>query len=357
MLGLAVCLYTFGLCDASVVAADFVPKFPDGNSEFSVGDAQEAGIPVLESDDGVFRFIVDETGQCAKILLCLLNQPRVVIPAEVASDGKPYNVYECAYDAFGYDSSCGVESRDAIKELKIENGVVVPPCFGGLPETLEKLTIPKSVTLGGGFFDFLLGAPELILERDDVCVVDGIIYNREKTVLIAAIPWQMLPVFVAPPTLEEISVNAFRTRQQLTGVDLSRASRLKKIDVCAFSNQEGIKGVVIPPLVVFIGERAFGGCRGITELTFLGKSDQLVIEEEAFRAKGATKWKIHVPKGEKDGFLKKFHASGYPVLSDNVVEFAEQRSLGIMTCVVLGGSMVVFIGIVYMWRKKKSNIK
>jgi hypothetical protein len=331
----------------------------------SMNEAEENGIPILKSDDGGFYFIVDETDQYAKILWCSLNQEILVVPTSLGCDGKMYSVYTMGNEVFVPDSEGAVPSRDAVKTLVIENGAVeiALGALGGLSETIQKVVFPRSVKFSAGVFQWFPGTPELVFDRDDICVENGIIYDVEKKVLIAVIPWQELRGFKAPHTLEEISDGAFRylrSPPDFITVDLGDAVNLRIIGPYSFNSQEAIKTVIIPASVAQIGERAFGGCHGIQELMFLGKNEELAIGEEAFRATGATKWKINVPQGTKSWFVEKLRSSGFPVLDANVIEstsglvaLEQPKALKIYSFVAGGALLILLICFSRFKRTKK----
>ncbi|GHU85334.1 hypothetical protein FACS1894198_3030 [Clostridia bacterium] len=259
---------------------DFVPVFKGENDRKLW----------LTSSDGVFEFIVDETGKYAKLMWCSKNEETVVIPSEVTRDGKSYKVFEVNEQIWERIS------RDKIQTIEIAEGVKNFDFgyFCGV-HNLKKLIIPQSLNMNGLDLSCLHGDVEFVLNRADYVNENGIIYSADKTELYY-FARKNAKSFVVPASVKKIAPYAFTGASEVD-VDLSLAKSLEEIGAEAFLHSH-MKNVVIPRKVKVIKRLAFGGCP-LETIAFLSKGSNLTIAEEAFRAKGATKRTIYVPGEQK----------------------------------------------------------
>lgn len=133
---------------------------------------------------------------------------------------------------------------------------------------LSKIELPASLEkLGSGVFagcDSLKDVP-VASKNNYFTSQDGVIYNKDKSVLYEMVSGYQDTVFRMPDTVKEINQYAFWGCENLQGVTLS--NQLKKISAYSFSNCEYLTGVSIPYSVTSIEERAFQDCRNLGEIS------------------------------------------------------------------------------------------
>ena len=156
--------------------------------------------------------------------------------------------------------------------------------FGGC-SGLTSVTIPNSVTkIGGGAFCNCSGLnsvtignsvtsigtycfpknTKLIFEDGSSAIINGVFYNRDKTILLSLID-KSLKNLTTPNSVTEIGDRAFSDCIGLTSVTIGNS--VTKIGDWAFSDCRGLTSVTIPNSVSEIGRGAFSGCSGLTSVT------------------------------------------------------------------------------------------
>ena len=137
--------------------------------------------------------------------------------------------------------------------------------------SLTSLTIPASVTsivgsaLGGCSS---LTSFKLADGNNSFTVDNGILYNKEKTILICC-PAGKTGALTLPESVKEIGANGFYNCTQLTSVNLP--SSVEKIGDGAFVGCSGLTSFNIPASLrqyyLGLGEGAFTGCTNLTAFT------------------------------------------------------------------------------------------
>jgi len=132
---------------------------------------------------------------------------------------------------------------------------------------LTGVTIPSGVTgIGEGTFRGCTGLTSI--KVDDANTVyssmDGVLYNKEKTNLIAY-PSGITGDFTIPNSVTGIGGGAFYGCTKLTGITIPNSVR--SIESNAFYNCTGLTGVTIPNGVRSIESNAFYNCTGLTSVT------------------------------------------------------------------------------------------
>ena len=128
---------------------------------------------------------------------------------------------------------------------------------------LTGVTIPDSVTdIGQNPFAGCtsLGSIQVSGENTVFVSVGGVLYNKQKTLLLAYPAGKSGP-FTVPGGVERIEYQAFSGCAGLTGVTIPNS--VKGILTHAFRNCTGLTGVSLPKSVEFISHSAFEGCSGL----------------------------------------------------------------------------------------------
>lgn len=132
--------------------------------------------------------------------------------------------------------------------------------------TLTAVTIPASVTrIAPGAFSNgrALTAIEVEAANGAYSSVDGVLFNKEKTEIVA-FPVARTGSYDLPATVTGIGEAAFSNSYDLTSVTLPAA--LTSIGVSAFSGCGGLTSVTLPAALTSIGDYAFYGCSGLDKV-------------------------------------------------------------------------------------------
>ena len=140
--------------------------------------------------------------------------------------------------------------------------------------SLTSIVIPKNVTSVGTWshaFSCAHGLQSIIVDsgNDYFCSVDGVLYNKEKT-LIIQYPNGRDGAFSIPETVTTIGNSALAYSKKLTHVNIP--SSVSKIDVAAFSGCTSLKEIVIPETVSYIGRSAFESCKMLEKVCILNSN-------------------------------------------------------------------------------------
>ena len=180
----------------------------------------------------------------------------------------------------------------------------IPPAVTDIPSqlfqncaSLTSVTFPDTITsMGSNVFDGATSLTEVVLpknletvdgstfsgsslrkitahEESTVFSTDsnGVLYNFDKTELIAYPAGRTSSSFTVPSTVEAIKANAFIGSANLTSVSFPTGSsaKLAVIENQAFA-RSGLRSVTIPITVKEIGTSAFINCTSLATLTFTG---------------------------------------------------------------------------------------
>ena len=148
---------------------------------------------------------------------------------------------------------------------------------------ISYVNIPASVTsIGDDAFEFCSDLEAYSVDpanRYYASDGNGILYNRDKTELIAC-PLKKSGYLEIPATVISIGNSAFCDCAELRSITIPES--VAYIGYGAFSFCEGLTEVTIPASVISIGENAFQCCTGLTSLTI--SEGVSAIGDEAFCA-------------------------------------------------------------------------
>ena len=158
----------------------------------------------------------------------------------------------------------------------IQDGVtsIEVGAFGGC-DNLKSITIPDGVTTIGDCA-FALGtsltAINVAVNNADYCSENGILFTKDKTVLIAYPPAKSQETYIIPNTVKTIGKGSFDNCGNLTSITIPDGA--SAIGDSAFSDCSSLTNVTIPNSVTTIEVRAFGECTNLTDVYYNGtKSD------------------------------------------------------------------------------------
>ena len=133
---------------------------------------------------------------------------------------------------------------------------------------LESIAIPASVTsIGNGAFSWCdsLIAINLDEKNESYCLLDGVLYNKEKTALIYCTAKKKITEYTIPATVTSISASAFEHCSSLQSITIPDS--VTNIDYRAFWCCSSLQSITIPSSVTSIEESAFFGCSALQSIT------------------------------------------------------------------------------------------
>ena len=168
--------------------------------------------------------------------------------------------------------------------------------------------------------------------------VDGVLYNKEKTILIQA-PGKLQGVFTIPSGVTNIASGAFGSCEGLTGLEIPAS--VTSISEFAFEGCTGLTNLTIPSSVKYIDWKAFKGCENLDVVILNAEEDVTVVSGALDDCKSVT-WKII---DESESPLK------FKVLTDSTAEVTKENcvegSVTIPSKVVIDGKTYSVVSIAY----------
>lgn len=162
--------------------------------------------------------------------------------------------------------------ESALTDTKMES-LILPDSletinlFGSIYEefNLKSLRIPKGVKKIGEDYVFLYNANSLeTIEVDEeneyFSSVDGVLYNKDKTILLGCPPKKKSDV-VVPYGVKTIGTLAFGSCKEIRKIDLPVT--VNTIEIAAFSGCIELSDVSLPEGLTTIRSSAFSGCKGL----------------------------------------------------------------------------------------------
>ncbi|MGD9910242.1 MAG: leucine-rich repeat protein, partial [Candidatus Izemoplasmatales bacterium] len=138
------------------------------------------------------------------------------------------------------------------------------------------ITIPSSVTtIEPGAF---MGCSDLVsinvaAENPNYIDEGGVLYNKDKTVLVKYPSASLSDTFTIPATVQIIEAYALSTSYHLRSIYFEEGSNLTEIKEYSFSSLRDIESIILPDSLLTIGDEAF---RGITNVNYVFIPDSVV---------------------------------------------------------------------------------
>ena len=301
----------------------------------------------------------------------------VFIPSKVKIDGSVYTVTGIANNAFSnyknltyVNVSKGVASMgiatfsycENLESVVLGEGIkkISNSLFNGCA-SLSDINIPASVTeIDGSAFEgcaslasidipanvtniveyAFFGCKNLAsINVDDknttYASVDGVLYNKEKTILIQA-PGKLQGKFTIPSGVTNIASGAFGSCEGLTGLEIPES--VTSISEFAFEGCTGLTNLTIPSSVKYIDWEAFKGCENLNVVILNAEEDVTVVSGAFDDCKSVT-WDLLVD--ESDTPLK------FEIVSDTAVVVTEETDCSLIDGLLTIPSKVKIEGKVY----------
>ena len=139
--------------------------------------------------------------------------------------------------------------------------------------SLTSVTIPSTVKeLSGTSFAGCTKLTEIMVDErnENYCSMDGVLFNKDKSILMKYPGGKMTSRYVVPNTVTEIDFGAFSYNKNLNSVCISNS--VKEIGILAFSNCLGLTSVTIPDSIIRIGFDAFLECNALTSVWYISST-------------------------------------------------------------------------------------
>ena len=136
--------------------------------------------------------------------------------------------------------------------------------------SLTSITIPSSVTsIGEGAFQSCDSLTSIEVDPANTAYTseDGVLFNKDKTILIAYPAGNTRTSYIIPSSVTSIGEAAFYRCSSLTSVDFGENSQLTSIGSSAFKECSNLTSITIPEDVTSIGSNAFFYCDSLTRFT------------------------------------------------------------------------------------------
>ncbi len=164
----------------------------------------------------------------------------------------------------------------SIYEEDIVNGVLTVPegvtkissqAFSNGMVLLEKIIIPSSVSnIDYWTLQFLLNLKWIEVDADNSAYssLNGVLFNKNKTVLIRFPMGRKTTSYTVPNGVTEIFEHAFTSCTSLVNVEIPNSVTI--IDERAFLRCQSLINLTLPDSVKKIGMSAFGGCFSLIDI-------------------------------------------------------------------------------------------
>lgn len=188
----------------------------------------------------------------------------------------PGNVKTIAYQAF--------EECTSLSSVTLSEGLqsINDNAFSGC-RSIPEITIPSTVTsMGGGVFYRCSSLTNIYVNPANsyYCDVDGVLYNKNQTTLLAYPPANPRLSYDILPTTKTVGKQALYQCKNLENISIP--SGLTTTEESAFSGCSSLKSIFIPNTLTSMGSYAFYGCTNLVSVTL--EDGLKVIGEYAFES-------------------------------------------------------------------------
>lgn len=133
---------------------------------------------------------------------------------------------------------------------------------------LEKIEIPSSVqTIDRYAFSFCDSLVDILVDdnNENYCDINGVLYNKNKSLLIQYPSAKIDSTYVVPSTVTIIENKAFENCSNLKNITIPNT--VMSIGESAFYHCSSLTDIIIPEGVSGIGDYTFSGCLSLTSIT------------------------------------------------------------------------------------------
>lgn len=253
---------------AQTYATDTDPEYDIANDfKFMTTETAEAHEEYLAmnpqpSSDGQYEYSVLDDGTCC-ILMCASIDDTITVPSEI--DG--YKVTSIYKRAFLTNEATAVILPETVTTIG-ENV---------FSQYIKSITIPASCTEIQEEEPFIacISLEEINVadgENGAYSSLDGVLYNKDKTILLSYPMKKSETSYTAPSSLKEISMSAFCYNEFIENADLSDVERIESY---AFEGCSNLKNVKLSENLNFIGINAFMSCTSLQSVRLYDKVEKI----------------------------------------------------------------------------------
>lgn len=227
---------------------------------------------------------------------------KVTFPFEVTKDQTLYAKWEeniPASISFNVNEEGVLTSVEGISE--INNEVVIPSRVNDIDVIeigdkvfannlfIKKLVIPESVKSLGNKMCYGAKNLEEVVLPNNITVIPDYAFENCSSLTRINIPTSLVQIranafsqtalkeFIAPESLKEIWLYAFKDAKELTNVELKNVTEIGDM---VFENCEKLESIVIPETLEEIGASVFGGCSSLQDIDLPNKP--LALDHNTF---------------------------------------------------------------------------
>ncbi|MHB1150908.1 MAG: leucine-rich repeat domain-containing protein [Eubacteriales bacterium] len=164
--------------------------------------------------------------------------------------------------------SSGSFASTSISEINIPESVtsIGAYSFGGCG-SLKSINLSENIlNISDGTFSFCENLISINIDQSNAkyCSEDGVLFDKEKTILSAYPCGKKETIYEIPETVKLIANSAFKGNMNLTEIILN--NKIEKIKDSAFRECRSLLQIIIPNSVTEIGLDVFYGCESLTDV-------------------------------------------------------------------------------------------
>lgn len=287
-------LCTFAFCEETKTENGFTYVIADNNAEITKysGNAENVAIP--ETLGGYTVTKIGDEAFCDNE-----NLTSVTLPDTIKTIGEGAFFYCDALESINFPTLLETISDEAFAYCYSLSQIDLPESLKSIGkmaflecESLNSVTIPKSVTnIGEGAFYGLYKLNEFIVDSENPTYssLDGVLYNKDKTVLCYYPVGSKNTRFEVPDEVTKISDYAFYGANSLETLIMYE---VEEIGDFAFYGCGNLSNIQMPLEIKKIGKEAFLG----TDIKFISIPDSVIsIGDHAFGFEYLSREDVYLP--------------------------------------------------------------
>ena len=149
--------------------------------------------------------------------------------------------------------------------------------------SLRSITIPRTVTRISerAFANCTsMTSIDVSIENTNYCSIDGVLYNKNQTMLICYPACKEVAYFTIQPSVSSVSPNAFQGCVNLLFIDFAQNTTILEIGSYAFYGCNSVVNIKLPTSVTYLGDYSFANCTNLINIII--PQSVMLIEEYAF---------------------------------------------------------------------------
>ncbi len=263
---------------ANVITGDNTDSMSNGSATITAMSGGSAIITARSMDGGYVAYCtvyVDEKGVCGENLTWNFSGDGTLT---ISGEGAMTDFFTANPDDPTAAAAPIPWSSIApkVKRIVVEEGVttICALAFQNMCEA-ETASIPSTVTsIGEDAFIMCRSLTGINVAKDNASYtsVDGVLFNKDKTVLICYPAGKNDTEYKIPDTVKEIGISAFRESMVETVI---MNDGLERISDCAFNMCYKLSNLIIPSTVTSLGESAFSSLPMLRSVIYEEEREEL----------------------------------------------------------------------------------